>query len=69
MSVDAVQERVIWEDETTAALRAAGLVGERLSGDGGGGGGGGTTTFETLKVTGADVVIFPAASRACAVRV
>ena len=41
LSVDAVQERLIWDEETADAERFVGVEGGMVSGGGGGGGGGG----------------------------
>jgi hypothetical protein len=56
LSVEAVQERVICEEDTALALRLVGTLGEVVS-------------LLIVRVTLLDVAVFPAASRATAVRV
>ncbi len=55
MSVDAVHERLTWEEEMDEAVRAVGALGEMVS-----------ATLFTVMVTPFDVVVLPAASRAVA---
>jgi hypothetical protein len=61
LSVDAVHVRLTCDEDTAVAKRFVGVVGMVVSGVG--------VVFDTVTVILPDVVVFPAASRAVAVRV